>query len=130
MEENSLIIYEMLHEYVRSAHIGDIVAKELRKTSSSYERLFHSFNNQFGQYYRFFDAVFFWSETKPGYTFWAYHQLRFYYCLWKAGLVRNVGFLNTLRGRLYNADGYGNDEHVKLIKLVDKELFRNGERQR
>lgn len=129
MEKNSLIIYKLLHKYVKDTHIEDAVAKELRKTNSMYHRIFNSFNDD-EEYYRFFDRAFHWVETSQGYTFWAYHQLRFYYCLWKARLVKDIFELKVFRDRLYNADDYGEDEDIRLIKLVDKELFRNGKKQR
>ena len=130
MEENRLIIYKLLHKYVKDTHIEDAVAKELRKTNSMWHRFFNSFNDKFEGYSRFFDTAFFWCETSQGYAFWAYHQLRFYYCLWKARLVKDIFKLKVFRDRLYNANDYGEDEYIRLIKLVDKELFRNGKKQR
>ena len=126
MNKNKLI-YDLLRDYVRSAGIQKNVRKAISNSYNCMATCFNKYHERVGMgegYSMFFDGSITWSSTDEGYEFWAYHQLRFYYCLWEAKLVSNRNKLWLYVERLRN---YVNTQaENELIDLVEKELRKDG----
>ena len=127
MANKNKLIYNFLRDYVRSAGIQKNVRKAISNSNNSMASCFNKYDNGVGiceGYSFFFDVSFTWTFTNEGYDFWAYHQLRFYYCLWEAKLVSDKNRLWLYLQRLQH---YVNTQaENELIGLVEKELRKDG----
>lgn len=68
-------------------------------------------------YREYFDNALVWDYTDERYTYWAYVQLKWYYCLYCAGLGTMV-MLNEYYSRVSGRTMRGTDECNKYITLL------------
>ena len=119
MDDNNYKIFRCLQYFVGQDDLLSIINKVCdRGISRGYKPtlLLSKFDENFSYFY-FFDVVFYWHWTNLPYSFWAYTNLRFMYCLLSARLCPDGVIPVRYIERVHAEDG---EREIRLLTLVNK----------